>query len=225
MGETIKHENILKSRPKDGEEGLHYLQFMCRGCTMMNRKNLWHGFTSSIAGKANWEIDNSYLSLEEEPSNIYDPNAIMVVCRGEFFGTVGYVGKEYTTEIKEILNKCISYRIDMVDESMAGEKEIALILTWKGDGTSGENPLAEKNLRKELGLPITKTLRYMKKKLGGYEEFEVSSLKIVDTYMPSGTHSLMITLANGEKVRILAPFFAHMQKSSFERDMEKIPEE
>lgn len=85
--------------------------------------------------------------------------------------------------------------------------------------------MCEKNLRKELGLPITKALRYMKRIVGGYESIGVTDFKIIETYEPSGTHSLEVGLANGETVRVLAPFFAHMQKSSFEKDMAKAPEE
>lgn len=229
MTKTIKHENILKPRPERGETGYNYFQFICRGCNMQYRKNIWNGFVSSMSDMINWVIDNSYLTLEEEPSNSYDPNAIMVVCRGEFFGTVGYVGKEYTAEIKSILDKCVSYRVDMLDKSQAGGKEITLVLTWKGDGDGGDNPLDEKLLRKELGLPVTKKLRYMKRKVSGnflgYEPIDVIDFKIIDTYMPSGTHCLEITLINGTEIRILAPFFVHMQKSSFEKDMAKALDE
>ena len=98
---------------------------------MRGREDLWTGFLSSISDAMNRSIDNSYLSLEEEPSNRYDPNAVQVVCRGEFFGTMGYVGKEFATAVKEILAKCSAYRIDMIDESDVGQREVRLVLTWK----------------------------------------------------------------------------------------------
>ena len=98
---------------------------------MRNREETWEGFISSISGALNREIDNSYLSLEEEPDNRYDENAVMVVCRGEFFGTVGYVGKEYAVRIKELLASCKFYRVDMVDETQVGQREIDLVMTWK----------------------------------------------------------------------------------------------
>lgn len=132
MGKTIKHENILSYSALAEAEGNEHFQFLCRGCVMRNRERLWHGFVSSISGIVNREMDNSYLTFEEEPDNAYDPNAIQVVCRGEFFGTVGYVGKEFTLQIKDVLYKCKGYRIDMVNENDAGSKEIPLLLTWKG---------------------------------------------------------------------------------------------
>ncbi len=128
---TIKHENMLQPNPGLGKEGYQYFLFVCRGCAMMNRKQLWRNFVSSMSDMLNKKIDNSYLTFEEEPENIYDQNAIMVVCRGEFFGTTGYVGREYTLQIKEILQQCVSYRIDMVDEDEVGNREISLIITWE----------------------------------------------------------------------------------------------
>lgn len=131
MGKTIKHAATLPYSVLAKAEGYESFQFICRGCTMRNRGNVWHGFVSSISGILDREGDNSYLTFEEEPDNAYDPNAIQVVCRGEFFGTVGYVGKEFTLQIKDILYKCKGYRIDMVNEDDVGSKEIPLVLTWK----------------------------------------------------------------------------------------------
>lgn len=123
---NIRHNNIMGRKEKQEQS----MEIICRGCTMRGRDDIWQGFVSSIADKLNREIDNSYLVFEEEPSNQYDPNAIMVVCRGEFFGTVGYVGKEYTGVVKEILDKCSSYRIDMKNEEDVGKREICLIVSW-----------------------------------------------------------------------------------------------
>lgn len=140
MKRTKKHNNILNY--KNVDENCNTANFICRGCTMRGRERIWDGYFSSIAELYNREIDNSYLTLEEEPDNKYDPNAIMVVCRGEFFGTVGYVGREYTAEVKKILDDCDSYRVDMADENEIGNKEMTLTLTWKGENLneSGKDP-------------------------------------------------------------------------------------
>ena len=79
----------------------------------------------------------------------------------------------------------------------------------------------EKARRKELDLPVTKELRYMHKQDVNWLEEKVISYQVVDMYYPSGTKSLMITLENKEKIRILHPYFAHMQKPSFVEDMQK----
>lgn len=83
----------------------------------------------------------------------------------------------------------------------------------------------EKSRRKELGLPLTKSLRYMKKDACEYRELDVVEYREVDRYLPSGTPSLELVLETGETVRILAPFFVHMQKTSFIEDMAKVPED
>ena len=79
----------------------------------------------------------------------------------------------------------------------------------------------ERLRRKELQLPVTKPLRYMKSERGEYIEIGVVDYEIVDTYMPSKTQSLIIKLVTGETIRILAPYFSHMQKPSFVDDMKK----
>lgn len=77
-----------------------------------------------------------------------------------------------------------------------------------------------KELRKELGLPMTKALCYMKHiKRDEYVPINVLDYEIVEQYQPSGTYSLKITLDSKEEIRILAPFFAQMQKPSFVEDM------
>lgn len=112
------------------EKNIQKYSFPCRGCTMQNRKEKWYGFLASIEDDLNRSIDNSYLTLEFEPTNKYDPNAIRVVVRGEIFGTAGYVGREFTGDVKSILDKCESYRLDMADEKEAGQGTITLILSW-----------------------------------------------------------------------------------------------
>lgn len=78
-----------------------------------------------------------------------------------------------------------------------------------------------RELRKSLGLPIFKTLRYMKKADAGWQEIAVMNYEIIDTYQPSETHSFVVTLVNGDKVRILQDYFIEMQKPSFVEDMNK----
>lgn len=70
------------------------------------------------------------MTFEEEPSNPYDSNAIMIVCRGEGFGTMGYVGREYTLKIKELLKNCELYRIDIKDGFNYKAKEQKLIIKY-----------------------------------------------------------------------------------------------
>ena len=74
--------------------------------------------------------------------------------------------------------------------------------------------------RKQFDLPITKSLRYMSKTDGVWHETCVIDYVPVTEYLPSKTPSLLITLEEGDKIRILGPYFAQMQKPSFVEDME-----
>lgn len=46
---------------------------------------------------------NSYLILKREPKNPADKNAVEVLSRGEIYGPVGYVGKEYAELISNMI--------------------------------------------------------------------------------------------------------------------------
>ena len=125
---NIKHTNIMAYKNKTTHDSC--VEIICRGCTMCNREEVWESFISSISGYINREIDNSYLTFVEEPGNQHDPNAIQVVCRGEIFGMAGYVGKEYTGTVKNILTQCNSYRIEIKNENEVGQREICLLVYW-----------------------------------------------------------------------------------------------
>ena len=58
---------------------------------------------------------------------------------------------------------------------------------------------------------------------GPWEAVKVTGYKIVEYYEPSHTASLLIQTEEGEEKRILAPYFAEMQKSNFGK--EEITEE
>ncbi len=121
---------MKKSILKPGEKTENRLEIVCRGCSMRGRESVWQGYVSSVSDPHNWAINNSYLSFEEEPKNRFDPNAVKVVCRGEFFGTAGYVGREFTGVVKELLSSCSGYRVEMLDTSEAGSGEIHLVVFW-----------------------------------------------------------------------------------------------
>ena len=120
------------SRRKIGEKNptCKTIYFVCRGGNFHPRNMLWRSYLGSIEDVQNYATDNSYLTLVEEPNNPVDKNAIKVVVRGEIYGLVGYVGKEYTQEVKNILNTCTSYRVDMVERNFSEEREIKLVLSW-----------------------------------------------------------------------------------------------
>ena len=72
-----------------------------------------------------------------------------------------------------------------------------------------------KELRKELGLPMTKGLIYWYREGRSYKQCNVSSYEIVETYEPGGSKCMLITLETGKQVRILSDYLSDMQKASF----------
>lgn len=77
-----------------------------------------------------------------------------------------------------------------------------------------------KELRKKLGLPITKDIVYWRKDNKKWVEYKVVNYKIVDVYEPSGTCSIVVSLDSGEEVRILQDYLSDMQKSTFISDVD-----
>lgn len=78
-------------------------------------------------------------------------------------------------------------------------------------------PLNEKDtkeLRKEIGLPVTKGLIYWYKE-EGWKQCKVFDYEIIEMYQPSGSMCMLITLESGRQVRILSDYLADMQKPSF----------
>lgn len=87
--------------------------------------------------------------------------------------------------------------------------------------------MISKEVRKEIGLPITKDIIYYRHVVGSeYEKYDVSDIHIVNRYL-SGSFSLRITLLESllnelREVNILSDFLIHMQKPSFIRDMTEV---
>lgn len=102
-------------------------RFECVGCFVKARKDRLVGYVASNgAGE-----ENSYLTLKKEPSNPYDPNAIAVLVKGEYYGTVGYVGKDYIQEVKSIIKKHKHYKLDMANRSDYELDRIPMVITWE----------------------------------------------------------------------------------------------
>lgn len=82
-----------------------------------------------------------------------------------------------------------------------------------------------KELRKEIGLPVTKELIYWyKDESRSWRQTKVSNYEVVATYEPSGSKSILITLEDGSRVRILGDYLADMQKPSFLSDIGELAE-
>ena len=89
------------------------------------------------------------------------------------------------------------------------------------------NPICEGDtaeLRKQLNLPVTKELRYMRKNdKYVYEPVPVVAYTIFSDN-GGAYNTLQITTVDGKTIKIHEAFFAHMQKPSFTDDMENYTE-
>lgn len=83
-----------------------------------------------------------------------------------------------------------------------------------------------KELRKDLGLPITKDLVYYEHTANGYIKHKVIrySLYVNDGIKnsPSNNPSLYIKIEDGRIIPILCAYLKNMQSSTFEKDMEEL---
>lgn len=86
--------------------------------TNMYKRYTYESYLSSRIGSADGR--NSYLTLKREPDNPVDKNAVKVISKGEVYGEVGYVGKEYAELITEILKR----RRDLKVEEVTGSDNI-----------------------------------------------------------------------------------------------------
>ena len=102
------------------------IDIICRGCNIGERRDLWGDYEKSLI-----DAGGSHLELEEEPENMHDPNAVKVICCGEVAGPLGYVGREYTEDVKKILKECKEYYLEMLDKNVKYNRSIRLRLYWR----------------------------------------------------------------------------------------------
>lgn len=127
-----KYRNIMSYTTfKEAYESgkIESVEFICRGCALHHRTDILNSYLSSISSDINFKSNNSYLFFETEPENKFDKNAIMVICGGEIFGTVGYVGREFTEEVHNILDQCDEYKIEFNDEDI-GSNNITMTIYY-----------------------------------------------------------------------------------------------
>lgn len=68
--------------------------------------------------------ESGFISLRPEPDNKYDPNAIKVLINGKH---VGYVARDYCSQVSEILNMECRNRVKLVETYKASAK---LLIIW-----------------------------------------------------------------------------------------------
>lgn len=69
------------------------------------RRELLDSYWTSNAGDVS--KDNSWIELKREPDNDVDPNAIQVWVKGEHYGQLGYIGRQYCESVMAIIEHVI----------------------------------------------------------------------------------------------------------------------
>lgn len=131
----VKEINLLlldlpwnRSRKKEDKENEddNTITFTVRGCNRNQHRDILWG---QIADKQKNEEFNSYIQLKREPKNKFDPNAVLVLCRGEFYGTLGYIAREETYKYREILEQGKEIEeVLMANTNDVGNKEIQIVV-------------------------------------------------------------------------------------------------
>ena len=86
-------------------------------------------------------------------------------------------------------------------------------------GSPSENE-AEKSIRRELGLPVTKQLIYYLDKSDPNSFVDVENFKIIESFeITAKWYMLDVTIKTGDIIRIHSSHFSEMQKPSFVADM------
>lgn len=106
-----------------------------RGCDKGNhRAKLWKEiarWNGLKPGELNYR--NSYVELQAEPENAHDANAIKVLIRGEAFGTLGYVGREFTDDVRRYADEKCKHlgdlAVEVVNPDDFGKGEIAVAIS------------------------------------------------------------------------------------------------
>lgn len=127
--QQIRYNNILRPFPGLNDSQYKYINFVCRCCMSHDHKENWLYFAKSTTLPEDRWWDSSYMVLTYDPDSYC--SQLKVCSRGEVVGVLGYVDSEHIEEIKDALEECDAYRIDMVNRNDIGKPEIPLIFTWK----------------------------------------------------------------------------------------------
>jgi len=81
------------------------------------------------------------------------------------------------------------------------------------------NSIDTKDFRKKVGFPVTKGLIYWYREGKNWNQCNVINYEVVETFHPSGSMNLLITLESGRQVNILSDYLADMQRTTFLSDV------
>lgn len=104
-----------------------------RGCAFTESRSYhWQKIADAAGPAPSQGHRNNYIQLRPEPKNEYDKNAIAVMCRGEGYGTIGYIAKEQTNFVREFAQamsrKIKELNVTLLVKPEEGQKTIPLVV-------------------------------------------------------------------------------------------------
>ena len=101
MAVEVLDEGIIKVPNPTGD--VYILAVTARGCAFGEDMTArWREVEVCQRRDAVQGYMNTYAQLKPEPKNKFDPQAIEVLARGEFFGHMGYIAKEQTDAVRAL---------------------------------------------------------------------------------------------------------------------------
>lgn len=101
MAVEVLDEGIIKVLNPTGD--VYILAATARGCAFGEDMTArWREVEACHRRDAVQGYMNTYAQLKPEPKNKFDPQAIEVLARGEFFGHMGYIAKEQTDAVRAL---------------------------------------------------------------------------------------------------------------------------
>ena len=108
-------------------KGKQNIEITCTGCNQKISTDTWQNIILSLEGTKKTSRGKSFFVFEEDECLL---NEMQIVCRGEFFGTIGLVLQEDVEKVRKILSKCKEYRIELAENEEVGQEKMRLIIYW-----------------------------------------------------------------------------------------------
>ena len=125
---------VLERRMKEFFRGgvvINTLRVPLRWGKSQQKKERYESYLSSYLNTVG-DRDNSWLTLVKEDDNPYDRNAVRVMSKGEVFGDVGYIGKEYAERVRAIIDEADKYYVVGNDDALYNQATIEIFYMPRG---------------------------------------------------------------------------------------------
>lgn len=158
----------MRDKPKNA---LYVMTVPIRGCTLstnrgygFDRQGLWaRVWKCADPCRAGSEgFHNTYMELKSDKGNPHDADAIEMLAKGECFGCMGYVGREYTSHLRRAL-------------TMLDGKKAAMGHFWVGFSDNEASPLGNSEILVDVYLDGDRVSDRSLLDSGAFDEFRIDA--------------------------------------------------